>query len=398
MLTYYDLSMTMVIMYNYDYSVEREQFTVEAIENGIRYTYLLGNLDSPTGLIPPYITEERLQEKILSKLSDKEARTIRSSYGESSTVAGFLELTKGAMSSKIGMSKMQKLIEKSGYTQEDFDADAASAAGGKLPQRTSFTIPLEYRLSGEKLIVTVPTGHIVETGSGRLGNIDLLTFLGAGNSIEKGYLFVPNGSGSLIYFNNGKKTERYNQYIYGMDDTARGWNVVEDTEKARMPVYGIKHEKSAVFAEITSGDTLANILAEVSGVTNSYNYVYPSFELRGTSEASVLGVEGANADLPTLEKKIYNSDLTITYAFLEEKDASYSGMANYYRNELTRRGELAQKDTEDSIPFYLDILGGVKMEKSTLAFPYLGVYPMTTFDEAGTITDSFRDLVIWRKI
>jgi hypothetical protein len=62
-------------------------------------------------------------------------------------------------------------------------------------------------------------------------------------------------------------------------------------------------------------------------------------------------------------------------------------MANYYRNELLNRGELAKKDTEDSIPFYLDLLGGVKMQQSILGVPYLSVYPMTTFDEAGKIID-----------
>ncbi|MBP1755294.1 MAG: hypothetical protein H6Q59_1692, partial [Firmicutes bacterium] len=73
MLTYYDTSMTQITMYNYDYSVEREQFRVESIENGIRYIYLLGNMDSPTGLVPPFITQARLEERILSKLTKKEA-------------------------------------------------------------------------------------------------------------------------------------------------------------------------------------------------------------------------------------------------------------------------------------------------------------------------------------
>lgn len=391
MLTYYDTGKTQITMYNYDYSVARKQYKMESIKDGIRFTYLCGNMESPTGLIPPYITQDRLQEKILSKLSRREASLILNSYVESEKVKGFLELTSGAQSSKIGMEKMEKLVEKAGYTQEDFNKDSAAASGGKLPEQTSFTIVLEYRLVDDKLVVTVPTDKIKETGSGKLGNIDLLSYFGAGTSKEEGYIFVPNGSGSLINFNNGKKSERYNQYVYGMDETSQGYTVVDKTETTRMPIYGIKHAKSAVLAQITEGDTLANIIADVAGKTNSYNYVYPSFELRGSLKVSLLGVEGVSADLPTLEKNIYDTDLTVTYSFLEKKDASYSGMADYYRNELIKRGELAQKKTENNIPFYLDILGGVKMEKSVLAVPYLGVYPMTTFDEAGIITDSFKD-------
>jgi hypothetical protein len=56
---------------------------------------------------------------------------------------------------------------------------------------------------------------------------------------------------------------------------------------------------------------------------------------------------------------------------------------------LLERKELTQKEDETTIPFYLDILGGVKMQQSVLGVPYLSVYPMTTFDEAGTIVDKF---------
>ncbi len=390
-LSYYDTSMTQVTMYNYDYSIEREQFDIESLKDGIRYTYLCGNLESPTGLVPQLITEVRLQEKILSKLSEKDAKTFRNNYVESSSISGFLELTAGAMSNKIGLSKMQKMVDKAGYTQADFDEDAKAAAGGSNAERTTFTIPLEYRLVGDKLVVSIPVDHIKETGGGRINSISLLSYFGAGNSTEEGYMLVPNGSGSLINFNNGKVNDYYNQYVYGMDETAQNYYVVEDTEKARMPVFGIKHENSAVFAEITGGDTLANIMAKVAGSTNSYNYVYPTFELRGSLKVSVLGVEGVSADLPTLEKKMYDVNLQVSYSFLEKKDASYSGMANLYRSELLERGELATKTQEESIPFYLDIVGGVKMQQSILAVPYLSDYPMTTFDQAGIIADSFLD-------
>lgn len=391
MLTYYDVGMTEVNMYNYDFSVERGQFETQSLENGIRYTYLLGNLDSPTGLLPPFITQARLDEKILSKLTEKEAKTIRNSYIESSSLEGFMELTAGTQANMVGLQKMNKLMEKAEYTQADFDEDAAAAAGGALPERTTFTVVLDYRLSGDKLEVSVPTDKIVETGSGRLGNITLLSYFGAGTSQEEGYILVPNGSGSLIYFNNGKKTERYNQYIYGMDETTQSYTVVEDTEKVRMPIYGIKHQNSAVFAEITNGDTLANIIAEVSGGVNSYNYVYPTFLLRGSEKVSMFGVDGVSADLPILEKDMYILDLKITYSFLDKKDASYSGMAKYYRNELIKAGILTVKEKTDSIPFYMDIVGGVKQQGSILGVPYMEVYPMTTFKEAGIIADAFME-------
>lgn len=390
--TYYDSTMTRATMYNYDYSVERGQFEIESLENGIRYIYLLGNMESPTGIVPPYIREERLEEKVLSKLSDSDARTVRNSYRKSETLEGFMELTPGTKSSKVGLQKLNKLFEQAGYTRDDFYYDAETASAGDFQEPTTFTIPLEYRLIGDKLQVSIPAGRIKETGKGKIERIDLLCFFGAAGMNEKGYILVPNGSGSLIYFNNGKKTERYMQYVYGVDETAQSYTVVEDTVNAMMPVFGIKRENSAIFAEITGGDTMAAIVADVSGNINSYNYVYPSFLLRGSEKVSVFGVTGVSADLPTLEKDIYDINYTVTYAFLERENASYSGMANYYRNELVNRGVLRKKDEkQDSIPFYLDIVGGVKLQKSFLGVPYMGVYPMTTFEEAGIIIDELAE-------
>lgn len=391
-LTYYDIKMAQATMYNYDYSVERKQYKAEKLKDGLRYTYLCGNMDSPTGLVPPYITQKRLEEIINKITSRMDKNKIKNSYVASSSLNGFLELTAGAKSSKIGLSKMGSILEEVGYTQKDFEADQAAAAGGKTPEKTTFTIPLEYRLVKDKLVVSIPMKHVKETGSGYLGYINLLPYMGAGSSKENGYMFVPNGSGSLINFNNGKQTsERYNQYIYGMDETAMSYTQLDDTEKARMPVFGIKHENNAIFAEITKGDSFANLIAEVSGTTNTYNNVFPSFELRGALKVSVLGITGASSDMPTLEKKLYDSDIEVSYAFLEKKDASYSGMANYYRNDLIDSGKLTQKNKEDSIPFYLDIVGGVKMKQSFLGQHYNKEYAMTTFDEAGKITDGFTD-------
>lgn len=390
MVTYLDHMLTSTTLYNYDYSVQREQFKAESLNNGLRYIYLLGDLTSPTGLVPPLITPERLQEKVLSILSEKDAKTVRNSFADSADHPGFLELTSGTRNNRVGLAKMNRLFEEAGYTMIDFDADAAAAEGGQPVERTTFTVALEYRLAEDRLEVTVPTSRIEETGRGKITSIALLPYFGAGSMNEQGYMLVPNGSGSLIQFNNGKKTERYNQYIYGIDETAQSYTSVEKAEKARIPVFGIKKEENALLAEITQGDTLANLIAMVSGNINSYNFVYPVFTLRGTDIVSMFGVEGVSADLPVVEDDLYQLDLKVNYAFLQQKDANYSGMANYYRDELIQRGQLIRKEASGAIPFYLDIIGGVKRQESLLGAPYMAVYPMTRFDQAGDIVERFR--------
>ena len=202
--TYLDHMLTSTTMHNFDYSVEREQFKVESVDNGLRYIYLLGDLTSPTGLVPPLITAERLEEKVLSLLEEKDAKTIRNSYVDSADHPGFLELTQGSRNNRVGLSKMNRLFEQVGYTVADFDIDAAAAEGGEPLVRTTFTVALEYRLVGDQLEVTVPTSQIVETGSGKITSITLLPYFGAGGMNAQGCLLVTYGSGSLIHFNYGK--------------------------------------------------------------------------------------------------------------------------------------------------------------------------------------------------
>ncbi|SFS03763.1 DUF5696 domain-containing protein [Anaeromicropila populeti] len=388
---YFDSGLTLASMNNYEKSILKNQFTIERIENGIRFTYLLGDLENELGIVPPVISQERLTTLVLDHVTEKQARTVKASYQDMKDKEGFLELAKGTRASKVGMKKLKAIFEEAGYTQEDCDEDAAAASGQEVKEKVTFTIPLEYRLIDDKLEVNIPTEKVKETGNAQIAAMKVLSYFGAGASDEEGYMFVPNGSGSLINFNNGKKTEQYNAYVYGMDIVSQSLVSVENTEKIRLPIYGIKKENNAIFARITSGESVASITADVSGKLNSYNYVYPTFVIRGSDVASMFGATGAGADMPIAEKNFYKLNLTIQYAFLDTDEASYSGMANYFRNELLIEGTLTKLEESSSIPLYVDVVGGVQQQADVLGIPYYASYPLTTFDEAGEIVDALND-------
>lgn len=391
LLSYYDSSLTIATMNNYDKSVSSGQYTYESIGDGIRYIYTFGDLSSETGIVPPFITEERLEELVLSKLAEKQAKVVKRSYTESKQLDGFLELLPGIKGSAIAIKKLNGNFEEAGYSQDDFDEEAALASGGEKTEKVTFTVPLEYRLIDDQLEVSVPTDQIVETGSAKLANIEVLKFFGAGQSDEEGYMLVPNGSGSIIHFNNGKKTEQYNQYVYGMDILSQSYVVVESIEKARLPIFGIKKENSGVLVQIKTGDPLCNIIADVSGKLNSYNYVYPKFTLRGADVTSMFGTSGASADVPVAENEFYKLNITISYAFMEKDQNSYAGMANYMRSELIQEGILTPIEKEKPLPFYVDLVGGVQKQMDIVGVPYWETYPMTTFEEAQEIVEELNE-------
>ena len=80
------------------------------------------------------------------------------------------------------------------------------------------SIPIQYTLQEDHLQVSVLIDQIEETAENRLIDISLLPYFGAANTTEQGYFFVPDGSGSLIHFNNGKYNgSAYQQKVYRED-------------------------------------------------------------------------------------------------------------------------------------------------------------------------------------
>lgn len=386
-ITYYDSARKSATMDNYTMSIELEQFELASIENGIRYTYTLGELETENGIVPLVITKERL-ESFLANVSEKDAKSIRKNYKESETYADSYELLEASIS-PINIKKMTRVLEEAGYSQEEYEKDMA---GIDVEEPISFTIPLDYQLTEDGLSVSIATSEIKETGGAKLYCIALLKHFGAANTEDKGYMFVPNGSGSLIHFNNGKGNHGYTQYIYGTDPTVAGYTVVENTTTARLPVFGMKYEDNALFAIIEKGDALARIDAFTSSETTSYNNVYTTFYVRGYELLSMFGTTGSQADLPLIENDIYKTELQINYVPLSGNDANYSGMANYYREYLIAKGVLGEKLQNKQVPFFLDILGGVNVPQNILGVTVDDVVAMTTYEEAAEIVEKLNAL------
>ncbi len=382
---YYNSARTSATMTNYEMSIQTEQFTIQALESGIRYVYTLSDASKGTGIVPLQLSAERMKTRILDKLSKKESMTFTGAYKQSD---GMYVLTESAKGAPITIGKLTKLLEKAGYTQEDFLIDNPETEEDKV----GFVIPLEYRLVEDGLKVSVPTGMIQESGSASIYRIQLLKYMGAEKTGDgSGYILVPNGAGSLIRFKNGDITQTgYSQYVYGTDPVSQNYTVVENTEDARLPVYGIKGAQSCLFAMITGGDALTSINADNAGKATEYNYAYPAFSLREMELLNMFGISGMQSDTPSLEKDAYDVNLEVQYTILSNEDANYSGMANYYRNYLQQKNGLGESLSLTSIPLYLELIGGVEKKEHILGVPYMDVYPMTTYKQAEEIIDTLQ--------
>ena len=366
---------------SYSMSVNREQVTYEAIENGVRVIYDMGDYGNAMIDIPLYMSIETY-DRIVAQLDDTEASSMNRYYSVNSDIEGMRQLLTNVQSNRMSQSKIRAIFAKVGFTEEDAIAENA-LAGVQTTVPISFTVPLEYRLEGDHVEVSVPVCAIEERGGGSIFKIQVLRNFAAADQQKTGYIVVPNGDGSIINFNNGKSNATvYSQFIYGIDPLAADYLTVEASNHATMNLFAICSEDATVLATVEDGATLASITAGVSGNINSYNYAYTTFVVRGSEKLEMFGSTGNESNLPVVEPKPYDSMLTVRYSFLDEAHSGYSGVANYYRQRLIDEGVLTVQAPEDNIKFYYDVICGVEMTESFLGAQYMGLTSMTTFDEA----------------
>ena len=390
-INYYNAAKAMGTYDSYSMAVEKGQIQAQSIDNGVRFIYTLGDFSTnTTGIVPIYLDKNKLEE-ICGKIDETAQTNMRRYYSTEDEKTGMLVLNGVAQKNVKTIKKITGYLEEAGFTEEDYEAQM-ELAGIEVALPLSFTIALEYRLLDDSIEVSIPSSMIEENGGGKLYRIRLLGYFGAAGADDEGYLVVPNGSGSLIYFNNGKSNvENYSQYIYDIDPLAADYTLLENTQKVRLPICGICKEDSDILMSVEDGATTAFFTASVAGSNTSYNYINTTFVVRGYDLLSMFGSTGNEADLPLLENDMYDINYKVRYTFLDDEHTGYSGIANYYRERLIKEGVLSEKTASGDIPFYYDIIGGVKETASFVGIRYLKVMAMTTYDEAADIALDLKD-------
>ncbi|MFC5468913.1 DUF5696 domain-containing protein [Cohnella suwonensis] len=378
-------------------SVQLGQAVVEKIEDGLKVTYTLGKATSEIDGLPKKISAERYRKLILDKVGDKYKRYLTPAYQNDGNKDVYTR--NDSKLTAISLKKVVQAFQEAGYTAEDLAKDNEENSAGAGDEKQVFTIPVEYTLSGDQFVARVLSKGIEYPASYPLTDIHLLPYFGAAGRQDEGYMFVPDGSGSLIYLNNGKQRyEPFVQPVYG--DDGGTWNGENDDdptiEPIRMPVYGLKKKDSAFVAIIDQGAAVASIRAEVSQKRSSYNSVYPSFQLIGKEKINLSvtsqALETKSKEIRVFQQRPVYSDFSVRYSFLSGDKADYTGMAEYYRNYLLSNGTLAKKEaTQSELPFYLELVGGIPKRKTVMGIPYKAVVPLTTFDQAQTIIGSLKE-------
>ena len=217
------------------------------------------------------------------------------------------------------------------------------------------SVPVKYELKNGGLNVSVDSSEIVEDGDNVLLSVAVAPFLCAAENITKdSYLFVPSGSGSLMYVDErAEGTRKYTAEVYGEDDSRLLPEEVTNKTKIYLPVYGVKEDKNALFAVIGEGAEYAEIYAEAGNRRTGYSTVYSTFYLRGYDVVETDQWLWGYRDLNRISDTMLNTKFAVTYYPLSGDDADYNGMAKKYKELLF--GDSKSNTQKDNPIYSLDI-------------------------------------------
>ncbi len=258
------------------------------------------------------------------------------------------------------------------------------------------TVPVKYTLHDDYLGVSVDTTKIEEKNGDKIvTNLIMMGAFGAAEPDETGYFVVPDGSGALINFNNGKMNYKtYKGQVYGRNITAVETTKPAVTQRVYLPMYGIVKGNSGMMVVADKGDTCATINAYVRGQEKtSYNSCYFDFEIR-TDDEYLMG--GDANPLAVYEKRgILVPEIEVRYypvSNADKSDIDYIDIADSYRNYLTGEQGVTKSAAADKSALYIDLYGAVMKQETVLGFPVMMQHETTSFEEAKTILEKLKEL------
>lgn len=391
-----DLRMT---LNSFEHSTTNQNYTLEKTEDSIRVNYSIGKI-AKTYYIPPAVPEERMME-FYNKMDNSQQKRVNNGYtkidindllptdnkDELLAMYPMLETTPMYVvrdSTKDHQKeKLQEIFAEVGYTEADYESDVEKYAAATASEKPLFNVSVVYRINGDHLDIEVPNESIKYKSDYPVTKLSLLPYFGCGSTEDTGYLFVPEGSGAIIDFNNGKTDlSAYYAQLYGWDYGTKR-DVVVDETRASFPVFGIANGDSSFIGVIDSFSTIATIQADISGKRHSYNYAYASYEMVHTSKMDIS--KKSDNTILAFENNIPEGSIKQSYYFMEGTD--YVDMAERYRKCLMDKYPELQKTTDSELPVAVEFIAAVDRVKQILGIPVSRPEVLTSFKDAKSILE-----------
>lgn len=395
----------------YAKSIEIKQYTFEKINNGIRVNYLVGE-SKKDYLAPEIVSIERFEE-LLSNLDAMGQSQLKMYY----RLVSLSEMDKASQvvyaeqypilkkrdaylinGSRLGdqeipeflLQTLDELFKSAGYTAEKLkkDNEANLYETAENPDY-SISVSIEYTLDKGNLVVNIPIDSLnYDQKEMNVLEMSVLPFFGAAGTDKTGYMFVPDGCGSLIYL-NGDKTgiNPYENPIYGEDGVISDEAASTASTQIYLPVFGLKSDDTAFLGIVESGAANADICAQVSGKETSYNQIYTKF--RTCEKSSKIDSIMNLTNNTVYQKDKFDYDMRIRYVFLEDSKADYVGMANAYAEYLEDNNAIKKFEQKDGLMLHFQAIASVPYVKNILGIPIDSAKSMTSYVQLQEMVEKY---------
>jgi hypothetical protein len=267
------------------------------------------------------------------------------------------------------------------------------------PNKIGYTANLKFNISkieitylvyidDEGLKVEVPNELIVEPEDRPIASISAFPYFGATKRLRTpGYVFIPDGIGALIRFDDKPGRQVYNKAFYGAN-LSLNQRVTDEPLYANL--YGIVHgaDQNGFVAIVENGAGNAILTSYPSRNTTDMNYTYLSFSLR---VAYLQYLNQSRTSVVNLVQTKRNSyDIKINYQFLTGIEANYIGMAKKYQSYLVNHFELDRLNPNSNNRIHLDVLAS----ENKKAIIGRKTFSMTTIDQLRNMVTTLNSLEI----
>ena len=457
---------------SYEHAAALGQIIIKDIKSGVRVEYTIGRANA-NYLVPRMISKDRLHSEILDNIDSNfyyqkiaafyelkdpfdpdlpqsvKDEMLRN-YPATASMAIYV-LTEDINNRELAM--MENIVKTYApdytYEQMNYDHELTQYEASALSTPV-FRMSLEYKLTKEGLEVTLPANGIrFDETLYTLEDVTILPFFGAGNATNKGYTFVPDGSGALMEFGAfPSRNTAISGNVYGTDFAYQTLDGSPNQDVIRMPVFGLVEtrqktkkvdvvkpyietvitvdpvtgketettvesttvvqenvrymEDRGFFAIIVEGAELAKINAKHENQLHSFNSVQVSVNPR-PKDSYVLSDSisvGSSSKIQVVSKRKYVGDYKFKYIMLTDDaianekgiadfyDTTWMGMAEAYRDYLTDTGVLTRLDNaslKDSIPLYIETFGSTETVEKVLSVPTTVSKALTSFEDVQKI-------------
>lgn len=391
---YSDSSGAEVSRSNYEFSIQHEiddpakqhSYSIRYLDDAVQVLYQIEKRVIDKTYFPQFLTIERREEIFANEnLSSRDKMYLETVYelDEKNNRYKFKNYENPSNTQIKNLYEMFYNEEKLNYNFEQLEKDNEPFDINIEMDDPYFEVAVEYRLTEDGFRASVISDSIVEEKDYPITGINFLPYFGAVSTDYEGYYVIPDGSGVLMNFNNGKEYQRvYTKRYYGEDIALQSNVKPESEETLLLPMYGVVNSttNNGMLVTIENNASMVTLNADVSRRNDSYNKIYPRFNYREVETVLYANV-GEKYYVPTWTNHRVERDFVMQYQFVNGDKANYTGLASAYRNYLG----LESNDLTTNTVMNLTVLGMFDKKEFFLGVPYTSTKSLTTFDEAKII-------------